>query len=66
MLFRSALTGTEIAGVVGIHAIGDGRKAKFCAQRFHDREELVFAMEAAVRVVALVFGTIQFVRSHDV
>src|SRR5580658_4803194 len=60
VLLGGALAGAEIASVVGIHAVGDVRETKFRAERLHDGEELVFAVETAIGVVALILGPIEF------
>ena len=60
MLFGGALARAVIRAVVGIHAKGDARKSQLSAQRFHGGEKRVLAVEAAVGVVALVVGALQF------
>ncbi len=55
------LAGTEFAAVVEVHAVGDVGEASRCSLGFHLGEELVFAVEAAVGVVALVVGAFEFV-----
>src|SRR5438552_3379920 len=52
MLLGRPLAGTKIALVVEIHAIGDGIEAVLAAVALHDGEELIFAVEAALCVVA--------------
>ena len=51
--------------VVEIHSVGDRLEAVRFAECFHDVEEFVFAVEAARRIVARVFGTIEFGRRDD-
>ena len=64
MLLGGALAGTIIPCIVGIHAIGNVAETQFRAQRFHRREEFVLAVKAAVGVVALVLGPVQFFGLH--
>jgi len=66
MLLGSPLSGAIIARIIGIHAIGNVCKSKLCAQRSHHVEELVLAVEAAIRVIALILGPLQFVCGHHV
>jgi hypothetical protein len=65
MLIRGALAGTKIPGIIGIHPVCDGREAQLRTKGFHDGEELVFAVEASISVVALILGPFQFVGGHD-
>jgi hypothetical protein len=52
--------GAEVAFVVEIHAIRDGVEAARGAESFHDGEEFVFAVEAALAVVAGIFWAVEF------
>jgi hypothetical protein len=61
-----ALAGAEVAGVVGVHAVGDVCEAELRAESTHDVEELVFAMEAAVEVVAGILGAVELFGGDDV
>ena len=65
MLCGGLLAGAEFAAVVEVHAVGDVREAARCADLLHLGEELVFAVKAAVCVVALVIGAFQFVGLED-
>ncbi len=65
MLLGGALAGPEVARIVGIHSVGDVGEAELRAERSHDGEQLIFAVEAAVGVVALVFGAIEFAGCDD-
>lgn len=56
MLFGGALAGAVVAAVIGVHAVGDLVETEFRAELLHGFEELGFAVEAAVGVVALVLG----------
>jgi hypothetical protein len=51
---RRALAGTEVPIVVQVAAVSDVRKPALGAESLHLREEFVLAVEAALRVVALV------------
>ena len=66
MLLGGALAGAEVACVVGVHTVSDGGEAELRAESAHYVEELVFAMEAAVEVVAGVFGTVEFFGGDNV
>src|SRR5512146_241549 len=50
------LPGTEISLIIEVHTVCDGVIADLFAERFHDREELVLAMEAAHGVIPDVVG----------
>src|SRR6185437_21859 len=52
VLLGGALAGAVIAAIIGVHSVGQMFVAEFGAQGFHDGEKLVFAVEAAVAVVA--------------
>ena len=54
------LAGAEVSAVVEVHAEGDVLEASGCALGLHLGEELVFAVEAALGVVALVVGVFEF------
>ncbi len=54
------LAGAEFALVVEVHAVGDGGEAEGSAFGFHLGEEFVFAMEAALGVVAGVIRVGEF------
>ena len=59
------LAGAEVAAVVEVHAVGDVREALRRHGRLHLGEELVFAVEASLGVVALVVGVFEFVGLED-
>ncbi len=59
------LAGAELGAVVEVHAVGDVSEAAGCAALLHLGEELVFAVEAAVGVVALVVGVVELVGVED-
>jgi hypothetical protein len=61
-----ALTGAEVAGVVGVAAVGDGGEAELRAELLHGGEELVLAVEAALAVVAEVVGAGHLLGLQDV
>ena len=65
VLSGGLLAGAEFAAVVEVHAVGDVCEAGCRAGLFHLGEELVFAVEAAVGVVALVVGAFEFVGLED-
>src|SRR5438876_182971 len=65
MLLGRPLAGTKIALVVEIHAIGDGIETMFAAVALHDGEELVFAVEAALCVIAGIIWIFQLLRLDD-
>src|ERR1700710_1420693 len=65
MLCRGLLAGAEFAAVVEVHAVGYVGEAGCGAGLFHLGEELVFAVEAAVGVVALVVGAFELVGLED-
>ena len=65
MLLGRLLAGTKIALVVEIHAIGDGIEAVLAAVALHDGEELVFAVEAALCVIAGIIWIFQLLRLDD-
>ena len=52
--------------IVEVHAVGEMTEASFCAGFFHLGEELVFAVEAAAGVVALVVGIVELGGVEDV
>ncbi len=60
------LAGTEISSVVEVHAEGQVPEPPGCALGFHLGEELVFAVEAAAGVVALVVRVVEFGSVEDV
>jgi len=60
------LAGAEVAAVVEVHPVGDVGEVSGGTLGFHLGEELVFAVEAALGVVALVVGVFKFVRMKDV
>src|SRR5215472_167161 len=59
MLLRGGLAGAIIAEVILVHAIDDVLVAALAADFAKTREELVFAVEAAVGVVAQVIGIVE-------
>ncbi len=65
MFARGTLAGTEIARVIGVHAIGKMCETKLGAQGFHPGKELGLAVEAAVAVVPLIFGLVELFRLKD-
>ena len=64
MLFGGLLAGAEVALIVQVHTVGDRVEPARGAKVFHDCEEFVFAVKAALAVIAGIFGTIEF-RSGD-
>ncbi|HMH15578.1 MAG TPA: hypothetical protein VK578_20930, partial [Edaphobacter sp.] len=60
------LAGAEVATVVEVHAEGDVTEVTGGALGFHLGEELVFAVEAALGVVALVVGIFELGGLKDV
>ena len=46
--------------VIDIHAIGNRLKAAFCGESLHHLKELVFAVEAALAIIADVFRPVHF------
>ena len=62
MLLRRLLAGTIIALVIKVYAISTGVEPMFGAVALHHRKQLIFAVEAALRVVADVVGVFQFLR----
>ena len=58
------LSGTPVALVVEIDSIRDGIEASCLPQFFHQSEQFILAEEAALRIVAHIFWTIEF-RSSD-
>src|ERR1700722_1761168 len=65
MIAGRDLPGPEVALIIHIDAVRDGREPMFRAKRFHHREQLVLAMETARAVVAYVFGAIKFGGGND-
>ena len=59
------LARAEVGAVVKVHAVGDVREALRCAGQLHLREELIFAVKAALGVVSLVVGAFQLVGLKD-
>ena len=57
---RRPLAGTEVALIVEIYAVRDGVESARHAQFFHQREQFILTEEAALRIVAHIFGTIEF------
>ena len=45
------LAGAELASVVKVHAVGEVGEAEFNARGFHLGEELIFAVEAAMKAI---------------
>lgn len=62
MEFGGALSGAIVAEVVFIHAINDVLKPALGGNSLEHGKELVFTVEAAVRVVPDVIGVFEFVR----
>ena len=58
------LTGTKIALIVEVHAIGDSIEAARRPEFFHQRKQFIFAEEAALRIIAHIFRTVKF-RGRD-
>jgi len=65
VLLGGALAGAEVFGVVGVHAIGDGGESELGCEGAHYGEEFVLAMEAAICVIAGVFGAVKLVGIDD-
>ena len=60
MFVRRAVAGTEVARIVGVDAVGDGRHSALLRERVHLIEEFVLAVVAAVRIVRHVEGIFEF------
>ena len=60
MLGRGLLAGAEFAAVIEVHAEGDVAEAAGLTLGLHASEELIFAVKAALAVVALVVGVLEF------
>ena len=65
MFFCGALTGAVVATVVGVHAVGDVRKAELSAEILHAFEKFGLAVEAAIGIIALVLGIFEFFGLDD-
>src|SRR5579862_575905 len=65
MLRRCALSGAEVALIVEVEAVGYRVESARGTEVFHHREEFVFALEAALSVVALVFRAVEFGGGDD-
>lgn len=59
------LAGTEVAAIIEVHAVGEVGVAELLAQRFHLREQLLLAVEAALGIVARVIGVAEFDCGED-
>jgi hypothetical protein len=59
------LAGAELGAVVEVHAVGDVGEVTGDSGLLHLLEELVFAVEAAVGVVALVVGVFELVGAEN-
>ena len=51
---RGALTRPKVAVIVQVASVGDMRESALSSQPLHLREQLVLAVEAALRIIALV------------
>jgi hypothetical protein len=56
------LAGTIVAQIVFVHAVHDVGVAALAADPFENREQFVFAVKAAVRIVLHVVGVFELVR----
>jgi len=65
VLAGGLLSGAEVALVIKVDAVGDGSKAALGAQRLHHSKKLIFAMKAALAVVANVVGVVEFGGDDD-
>ena len=65
MLRGGLLAGAEVALIILVHAVGDGIESAGGAEIFHDGEEFIFTVEAALAVVAGIFGAVEFGRCDD-
>jgi hypothetical protein len=66
VLSGGLLSGAELAAIVQIHTVGDVMEVADGALGLHLSEELIFAVKAALRVVALVVGVGEFRGRKDV
>ena len=64
MLPRGLLPRSKVALIVEVHTVGDSVETASGPESFHDREEFVFALKAALAVIAGILGTIKL-RSGD-
>jgi hypothetical protein len=60
VFLRCPLPGTEIAPVIGVHAVGDRGESEFGAQRLHALKQLGLTVEAAIGIISPVFRFIEF------
>ena len=60
MLRGGLLAGAEVALVVLVHTVSDSVESAGGAEIFHHGEEFIFAMEAALAVVAGIFRAVEF------
>src|SRR4051794_8012482 len=65
MLFGGGLSGPEFVLIIEIHAIGNLVEAASSTQIFHHSEKLIFAVKAALPVVAGIFGPLELRRGND-
>src|SRR5579864_1946921 len=65
VLRRRHLPRAEIAFVVEIHTISDGRESSIFRKCFHHSEEFVLAMKATRGIVTHVFFPVEFVSAND-
>jgi hypothetical protein len=65
VLAGGLLSGAEVTLVVSVHAVRDRLKAALGAQRLHHRKKFVFAVKAALTVVANVVGVVEFGGDDD-
>ena len=65
VLLRRAVPRAEVAGVVGVHAVGDRVETELLAQRAEHLEELRLAVEAAVRSIDAVGLALHLVRGEE-
>ena len=65
VLLCGLLAGAEVALIVKVHAVSDGVEAACGAEFFHHRKKLVFALKAALAIVARIFGAVEFGGGDD-
>ena len=65
VLGGGAMSGAEVACVVGIHPVGDGVEAELVDQRLEHAEQLGLAEIAAVRPVRAVVRPVHLVGVHE-
>jgi len=65
MLRGCSLSGAEVSLVIHVYAIGNGVKGVLSRELFHNREQLIFTVEAAAAIVANVVSPVELVRPQN-